>query len=203
MVNRDFESWERDHKTWSYFVKIREFLLKRLFWVEILYLMIEAEFEMLIAGYLQMKDPLTTTWGELFSSFLAFCGTVVSIVAFPGAIIYMLRQDVDVLSETRFEKTWGPIYEGLRMKSKWTLAYYLVYTVRRIIYIFIVFYITQNGWQLVLLQYLNGFVIIYQLMHKPLDSQLKNRIEFVNEIFISTLTFFMCFFTDYIPSHDV
>ena len=72
--------------------------------------MIEAEFEMLICGYLQMKDPLTTTWGELFSSFCAFCGVVTALVAFPGAIIYVLRQEIDVLSETRFEKTWGPVY---------------------------------------------------------------------------------------------
>ena len=165
--------------------------------------MIEAEFEMLICGYLQMKDPLTTTWGELFSSFCAFCGVFTALVAFPGAIIYVLRQEMDLLSETSFEKTWGPVYEGLRMKSKWTLAYYLVYTVRRIIYVFIVFYITQCGWQLVLLQYLNMFVIMYQMIHKPLDSKLKNNIEFVNEVFISLLTFMMCFFTDWIPSHDV
>ena len=52
MVERNFESWERDHKTWMYFVKIRDFLLQRLFWTEILYIMIEAEMEMLICGYL-------------------------------------------------------------------------------------------------------------------------------------------------------
>jgi hypothetical protein len=32
MVARDFESWERDHRTWAYFVKLRDFLLKGLFW---------------------------------------------------------------------------------------------------------------------------------------------------------------------------
>ena len=52
MVERSWESWERDWKTWHYFVKVRDYLLARMFWLEILTLMIEAEFEMLIAGYL-------------------------------------------------------------------------------------------------------------------------------------------------------
>ena len=52
MVQRNYETWERDHRTWNYFVKLRNFLVLRLFFIEILYLMIEAEMEMLIAGYL-------------------------------------------------------------------------------------------------------------------------------------------------------
>ena len=88
------------------------------------------------------------------------------------------------------------------MKSKWTLAYYLVYTVRRILFVFIAFFITHQAWQLVLLQYMNMFVIMYHLFHLPLDSKLKNKIEVVNEIFIGIITFHMCFFTDWVPSYD-
>ena len=122
-----------------------------MFWLEILALMIEAEFEMLIAGYLQMKDPLTTTWGELFSSFLAFFGLCAALVGLPGAIIYVLRQEVGVLSGVRFHQTWGKVYEGLRMESKWTLAYYLVYTLRRILFVFIAVFLQSGAPQLILL----------------------------------------------------
>ena len=145
MVERDFESWDRDWRTWHLFVRLRDFLLARLFWIEILALMIEAEFEMLIAGYLQMKDPLTTSWGELFSSFLAFFGLCAALVGLPGAIIYVLRQEVDALSRVRFQYSWGYVYEGLRMESKWTLAYYLVYTMRRILYVFFAFFVTGGA----------------------------------------------------------
>lgn len=74
----------------------------RLFWLEILALMIEAEFEMLISGYLQMMYPVYTTWGEIFSTFLAVFGLFVALVGFPAAIIYVLWQEVDVLSEITF-----------------------------------------------------------------------------------------------------
>ena len=115
MTQRNFESWDRDWRTWHLFVKIKDFLIERLFWLEILALMIEAEFEMLISGYLQMKDPLTTTWGEIFSSFLAFFGLVAAIVGLPGAIIYVLRQEISILSRVRFNHTWGYVYKGLKM----------------------------------------------------------------------------------------
>lgn len=75
----------------------------RLFWLEILYLMIEAEFEMLISGYLQIKYPIYTTWGEKFSTFLAYFGLFVALVCFPGAIVYVLWQEVSFLSRVNFQ----------------------------------------------------------------------------------------------------
>lgn len=116
----------------------------RLFWIEILALMIEAEFEMLISGYLQITHPVYTTWGEKFSTFLAGFGLFVALVGFPAAVIYVLRQEVNELSKLYFFMKWGPIYEGLRMESKWTLAYYLVYIIRRILFVFVAFFIPQG-----------------------------------------------------------
>lgn len=174
----------------------------RLFWIEILALMIEAEFEMLISGYLQMKHPVYTTWGEMFSTFLAGFGLFVALVCFPAAIIYVSRQEVEVLSKLFFFMKWGPIYEGLKTESKWTLAYYLIYILRRILFVFIVFFIPQGTIQLIFLQYMNMFVIMYQVLNKPLDSKLKNQIETANEIFIGIITFHMLFFTDWIPKFE-
>jgi hypothetical protein len=141
MVNRNFESWERDHKTWNYFLKVRNFLILRLFWIEILCLMIEAEFEMLISGYLQLKDPVYTTRGEKFSTFLACFGLFLALIGFPFAIIYVMCQEKNTLATIPFEWKWGPIYEGLRTESKWTLAYYLVYVMRRIVFVSIAFFV--------------------------------------------------------------
>jgi len=117
----------------------------RLFWLEILALMIEAEFEMLISGYLQLKDPVYSTYGEKFSTYMAGFGLFLALVGFPGAIIYVLCQDVNDLSKITFEMKWAPIYEGLRFKSKWTLAYYLVYTIRRILFVSLAFFIQQGS----------------------------------------------------------
>ena len=113
----------------------------RLFWIEILSLMIEAEFEMLISGYLQLKDPVYTTWGEKFSTFLAYFGLILALIGFPVAIIYVMCQEKVILYKVQFEWKWGPIYEGIRTESKWTLAYYLVYIMRRILFVSITFFV--------------------------------------------------------------
>lgn len=106
--------------------------------------MIEAEFEMLISGYLQLKDPVYSTWGEYISTYLAGFGLFLALVGFPAAIIYVIYQDVEYLLKIHFEWKWGPIYEGLKIKNKWALAYYLVYIIRRILFVLIAFFITHG-----------------------------------------------------------
>ena len=49
---------------------------------------------------------------------------------------------------------------------------------------------------------MNMFIIMYQILNKPLYSKIQSQIEAVNEIFIGILTFHMLFFTGWVSDFD-
>ena len=50
---------------------------------------------------------------------------------------------------------------------------------------------------------MNLSVLIYQGTFTPIASKLKNRLENMNEFFVTTATFHMMYYTDWVPSKDM
>ena len=140
-----------------------ESLKNRLIFGEVISISIAAYFEFLISGYLQTRKPLDTTNGECFGGFVAIIGLILVLLAMPAAFGYLLTRSKDELAETGFKERWGMLYEWSRLNSKWHYAYFMLFTVRRIIFVaFAVFILYEyNSFQIMGIIYLNMFISIY------------------------------------------
>ena len=81
--------------------------------------------------------------------------------------------------------------------------FYLVFILRRQIFVAVSLFNRIPIIQLLCIFLLNLFMMIYQGNNRPLDNRQKNRIEFSNEIFIAASTIHLVFFTDWIPDKEM
>jgi len=77
---------------------------------------------------------LTTTNGEVLSQMIGNFGLGISL-AFPVSQVYFLTKPIDDLSEPKFKSKFGYFFSDVRNISKTSLAYSLVYMVRRFMFV--------------------------------------------------------------------
>ena len=94
------------------------------------------------------------------------------------------------------------LFHGMKKKhneGKKNLVYFLLFVIRRLIFITTAFtLINHGGIQIMVLNYINLFVITYFGQVYPLKVRLKNHIEFSNEVFVQFATFHFVCFTDFV-----
>jgi len=78
-------------------------LYHSLFYAEILAILIDAYFEFLISGYLQVKAPLSTTLGEQASFAFGIFGLFLVLVFLPACLFMVMWQPLPKLKEETFE----------------------------------------------------------------------------------------------------
>lgn len=91
-------------------------------------------------------------------------GLILILVMVPMAFCWVLVQDMETIRSSEFENQYGPLYEGLHLKSKWYLTYYVIFVFRRLIFfgLSIMDTDTESAFlQIMLLMYLNIFMLIY------------------------------------------
>jgi len=106
--------------------------------------MIEGYFEFSIACYLQLLKPLDTFNGEKVSTVIGYSGMILVLVL-PIAIIILLLQNIDTLKQDSYINRWGAVYEGLKFHNKFELSFYLWFLLRRLIFIYSVFYLNESS----------------------------------------------------------
>lgn len=91
------------------------------------------------------------------------------------------------------------MFDGVKLESKWTASFYLLFIIRRLIFVILCFGIDNySGLVLVLVNFMNLAQLVYVGMTRPLIGKLFNRLEMFNELFVCFITFHMCFFTDWV-----
>jgi hypothetical protein len=86
---------------------------------------------------------------------------------------------------------------NIKIKSRWTRAYYLVYILRRFLFLAIAFFSDAlPAIQVMSIMFLNLAIIIYQGLVMPLSTSLDNKIELTNEFLVSICSMHLMFFTD-------
>jgi hypothetical protein len=94
--------------------------------------------------------------------------------------------------------------QDIDKKSRCRSAFYLIYCVRRIVYVYIIFFIDHiPGIQLVLLNLMNLAIMTYTSYFGPLIGVYQNRLETFNEISVCFITFHMFYFTDWTLGFDI
>ena len=91
------------------------------------------------------------------------------------------------------------MFDGVKLESKWTASFYLIFIIRRLIFVIMCFGLDNySGLTLVLLCLMNLAMLIYVGIVEPLIERRFNRLEIFNELFVCFITFHMCFFTDWV-----
>ena len=117
----------------------------------------------------------------------------------PELFAYLLTRDRQELAETKFQERWGQLYDKLKIKSKWCYAYFLFFTVRRVIYVILAvgFPYELRSFQVILMCYMNMLISMYQGFVKPMEHPMHNKIEYFNESVIWICTVLMMGFTEF------
>mmetsp|Transcript_23187 Transcript_23187/g.35886 ORF Transcript_23187/g.35886 Transcript_23187/m.35886 type:complete len:134 (+) Transcript_23187:3022-3423(+) len=85
------------------FQEKRRSLSQTLFFGEILAILIEAYFEFLLSGYLQLKAPLTSTGGESVSIAIGLVGLFLILIFMPLGFFKVLSQPLGRLETDDFK----------------------------------------------------------------------------------------------------
>ena len=176
-------------------------LRKTLFFGQIIQVTHGAYFEVLIAGYLNIRYPVDTLSGETAAYVVARGYWVIALGILPLLWGYTLTKSVRHINTRRFQSRFGALFEDIKTKSKSTMVYYLIFCLRRICFCLLAFGLadhSSNQVQAVML--LNLAIIIFQGLNDPFITRKKNRIEMFNEVSIAIATGHDMFFTDIIPT---
>ena len=96
--------------------------------------------EFLVGIYLNIKEPIITMSGEYISLWVAVYCLILVCFFIPGAWILVMSSKLSVIQNSRkFNRKWGALYEGIKTKSKITIAFYLIFYLRRLFFVMLVF----------------------------------------------------------------
>jgi len=187
--------------------KLLSILVKSMFFTEIILLLIEGFMEFLISGYLNTIDPLLNSGynGDIVSAYVGYFCLFKTIIFMPCCFIYMFTRPLVLIknSET-FKKRWHMLYLNCKDKSKFTIAYYFVFMIRRQLYLLVAFLFTENTIFIAQsLLFINLFVGIYQGQIQPRLTRFSNRVEMFNEVCIELTFLHMLMFTSWVTDPDL
>jgi hypothetical protein len=91
---------------------------------------------------------------------------------------------------------WGIMYEGLKTENKWQVMTNAIFMIRRLVFLFTCFYLVHSvALQILALNFLNLFVMMYTASSKALDLRYNNRLNLFNEICVTVIGWHLMFFT--------
>ena len=161
-------------------------------------------FEILIAGYLNLRFPIDTKSGEKSGKYVALGYMGICLIALPFVWVLAIRRSVKNLNTRRFQSRFGALFDDINKKNKWKMMYYLIFIIRRAIFCVIAFNMEAFPLlQVQCLMWINLFIIIYTGSIRPFDTRAKNSTEICNEIFIIIVTGHDLFFTDIVDTREM
>lgn len=110
---------------------------------DLICLFVEGYLEFCLAGYLQwtnLEVDKNKYYGERLSSEIGNVSIFVACVFLPGIFVYVMTRPIEFLREPSFSSKYGELYFGMKIESKWTVSYFLVFIIRRLLFLAVAFY---------------------------------------------------------------
>lgn len=144
-----------------------------------------------------------TTGGEVIAKYLGYFCLVASEIIIPGLLIFMLTMPRKKVFGSKFQNKFGALTSSLSSRSKYTLAFYLVFVLRRNWFVTNCFLLSNTtSLQIQMVMLCNLFVSLYVQKYRPFVGTFLNRIEVMNEVTISVVSLHTLFFTDWVPDKE-
>lgn len=192
----------------SRFHRLHQAFVSALVLSELFDLFIEAHFELLVTGWITLRlssfkialTSISKPGLEVFMYLFGAAGLGLSCVLAPLGFLYVFNQSNNRLRSKEFKRHWHPYYSEVRFTDAWARLYIFFFMMRRIFILCIFAYVDHPAFQVISIQFLNMFMMIYQGKINPLEEDTLNRYELINEYFVLTgsyATFFWVSTTDY------
>jgi len=144
-----------------------------------------------------------SNWGHVCSYVFALLA-IASQLAFILALRFFVRPRYEALKLPQNVEKYGTFYEGLNIESnKNALLYSEWFFIRRQIFGITAMFVGENMW--LTLQILFSCSVIQLIILgyvKPLESQFRNKLEMVNEVFQMLIQYHLITFTDVVSSAE-
>ena len=107
------------------------------------------------------------------------------------------------LEDEHFDDTYGCVYEGLKVESRWALVYPIVFVARRSLLVVLAIYFYNFIWLQVVTQLIfSMFMVAYVYILWPFKDDTQNKLDMFNELSTMMLIYFAYMFTDLCPSAE-
>ena len=163
--------------------------------------MIEGYLEFLITCFIKLREPEGNE-KHLYNEIINYSIGATIFILLPIIFIWFLCRPLEVIQTESFITKWRILFHDIKIKSKFELSFYLIFCIRRIIYVSTAFLIKTQWTQLLVLIYTNLAITIYVGSFTPFKSRYYNRIEIMNELYISFATYQIILFTDFVPDSE-
>ena len=151
-----------------------------------------------------MEHPLTTTGGEVAGVIIGFWCLALGLVVLPVLQVWLLFQSLADINSRDFREKWRGLFTGIKTRSHINMYYYMLYTIRRLIFVSIAFnWVHFEAPQILLLMACNLFICVYHLETYAFNSKWSNHVEMFNELTIMVVTIHLLFFTQWIPDQEM
>ena len=178
---------------------------KSLFFGEILVIFLETYLELLIASVMNLQCVPLDQDCQVFNTIVSIMILSFALIVLPVAGAYVITKIYKTKNKNiprpKFDTRWGAFYDSYRKKSLLALTYKVWFCLRRIIFVFSVFYNRDHLiWQMFYLLYVNLAMSIYIGVSRPYQNSTRNKIEMLNELQFSFICYLTVIFTDFVDT---
>ena len=157
-------------------------------------------------GISWLKPIVTDMYlGDILSRVYALILFISMFVFMPYAFGNILLRKFDVVKSEALMNKFEPLYEDLSLHSQKSLQFFLMYCMRRLWFILIVYVLVENlpGLQLLFVLYSNLVMLVHTGLIEPFDNRLQNKVILMNEFGIGIISYHLFFFTDWVQDQAV
>jgi len=186
----------------------RGWLKEGLIFNALIELYLSAYLEFIISSILTVQFGTYAYYGEVLSLSITFFSIVFGLLFLPIAAAWVIFQSEERLEDDAVADTIGELYQsvGGRGFNRFRLAYPLLLTLRRLIIVWLAFWVARVGQQGIAMCYVNLFMLVYQGANRAGLSNITkndNRIALFNEFSIGVSTFLYLGWAGVIADEDV
>ena len=160
----------RPLRTNKHVKKCYKYMMKTLFFGEILVILLEAHIEICLAGTIMMQVPkkqfnqdnniMMWTLGGLF--------LFLSMIFLPVLFLWLFTKKLRYLKLQKYKRRMGVLTTGVRLHTKWHAAFYFFFVIRRITYVLVYFSLDKySTFQIQIISFCNLIQLIYIGYVKP------------------------------------
>lgn len=180
--------------------KVNGTLKKHLHWNFVIRLIIEGSMDLTFTTYFNLMYARFSV--RYYGSFINYIFAIlfaILLIASPVFIIVFYGVNFKKLHDQKFERKYGAVYEGLKLKSRSALVYNSYFVMRRCLFMCIALFLYRH----VLLQLFSVVMLTliacsYVLLYSPFEEPKQNKLEVMNEFITLGLTYFCICFTNLI-----
>ena len=185
------------------FRKLYKKIYYKIFFTVFLNVLIHSYIKLTISCFITLK----ATVGASIGGYVILMGSVIGLPVFIWRFMAKNKAQIQHLyeekrtsrrsfkekMETCYEQNrlfqFKPIWEGLRPDSNWAMAYYFIFCIRRLIFVFVLVFVMVPGIQMQLILWLQLIILWYITAVRPHDERITNNWEIFNEILILAMNY--------------